>query len=193
MMVGKRTVKLVTISEGSPLLPNASEHLATKLFFRRGLMLYWFKSPIDPTTFDDNADPHADITMELGSVTDDDPRKIDVQYDLETKEVRFRAAGAQTRPENWESSGKIVSLLDLAGSQLIVQLEYDSAVTSFENSDDRLKRINLPESISITIGVGDRRGRYLSKSDFKKYKGPSGTTNFVYLFPKTDAELLQQK
>jgi hypothetical protein len=192
MMLENGTVKWVTINQGSPLLPNASEHLPSGLFFRRGLMLYWFKAPIDPTTFDDNDDHHADITMELLSANDEDSQKIDVEYDLQTQEIRFQAFGAQTKPENWESSGQIVSLLDLPGSQLIVQLEYDSAVTAFANSKDRLKRINLPESIHLVIGVAERRSWNLSKWNFKKYKGPFGTTNFVYLFPKTYAELLQQ-
>jgi len=186
-MLENGTVKQVRINQGSPLLPNASEHLPTELFFRRGLMLYWFKTPIDPTTFDDNDAPHADITMELLSAADEgDSQKIEVDYDLETKAIRFKAFGAQTKPEEWQSSGQIVSLLDLPGSQLIVQLEYDSAVTAFENSKDRLKRINLPESVSLVIGIADRRS--LDLRNFKKFKGPFGTTNYVYLFPKTYAE-----
>lgn len=182
----KGNVLEVVIRQDSPLLPDrATEPSAWGVFSRRGLSLYWFKTPIDPTTFDDfRRRPSPDIEMNL---TSDYSDKIEVDYDLNTKSIRFWGYGIQPRPETWRSTGKIISLLDLPGSQLIVELAYDSAVTFFKD----MKRVNLPESIDISIGVAERSPFDLWR--FKKYKGPSGTTYFVYLFPKTYAELLQHK
>jgi hypothetical protein len=121
-----------------------------------------------------------------------------VTYDLRTNTISFWGVDTQARPDTWESSGQIVSLLDLPGSQLIIQLEYDSSASLFENSPPRnyfhLKRINLPGSISyLNIKIAERRSWTIRGADFKKYKGRLGTTNFVYTFPKTYTELLQHE
>ena len=85
-------------------------------------------------------------------------------------------------------------MLDLPGAQLIIQLEYDQTVTLLPNlrspNVSHLERINLPHSISVRLGIGDRREWHLPK--FRLYKGSKGTTNFVYSFPKTYEEILAE-
>jgi len=187
-------ITVVRIDDGSPLLPTTTaEYLARMVFYQRGLILLWFKTPVDPETVDGGAE--ADITMKLGN----DQKLILAGYVLKNNIVKFWGENILTESEHWNSSGQIVSLLDLPGSHLIARLEYDEAVTFFENqlfenqplSRLKLKRISLPETIFLKITVADRRGWTLRDEDFKKYKGSRGTTNFVYLFPKTYEELLR--
>jgi hypothetical protein len=54
-----------------------------------------------------------------------DKQTINIQYDLERKDIELWGYSIPSKPETWNSSGKIVSMLDLPGTQLIVQLEYD--------------------------------------------------------------------
>ena len=182
-------IESVTIHESSPLFPNrSSEPLASEVFFRRGLTLNFFKTPIDPSNFDEFAEI-PDVKMGF----QDDQDKIKVQYNLQTKTIEFWASSILSKPETWGSSGKIVSVLDMPATQLIIQLEYDEAVTIFANTPGanvHLERINLPKSIFVNIGVADRRSWLLPKRKFELYKGPRGTTNFVYSFPKTFQEML---
>ena len=186
------TILVVRIHEGSPLFPNkSSEHLAFQVFFRRGLTLNFFKTPINPATFDDDI-PDPDITM--GFDGDEYKNEIEVHYDLERKAVEFVGYGILSKPESWDSSGKIVSMLDLPGTQMIVELEYDQAVTAFANltQDVQLERINLPHSIHVGLGIADRRELLIRKDKFELDKGPYGTTNFVYTFPKSYEQILNE-
>jgi hypothetical protein len=183
-------IDAVTIHEGSPLFPKgSSEYLASQVFFRRGMALNFFKTPIDPSKFDLFEADIPDIKMDFV----DDNDKIEVQYDLQTKTVDFWASGILSKQETWRSSGKIVSILDFPATQLIIELAYDEAATFFANPphpDVHLERINLPKSIYVIIGVADRRPWHLPARKFELYRGPRGTTNFVYSFPKTYQEIL---
>lgn len=188
-------VNEVALHTSSPLLPNSSEYLASEVFFRRGLFLKFFKTPIDPTTFDlFSSSSTPDMEMYLGDSPDKD--KIEIEYDLKTKTIHFWGSDIQPKPETWHSSGQIISLLDLPGSQLLIQLEYDQAVTFFQDPPRpgiHLKRINLPDSIFFIMGVADRSSWVLRGQDFKMNKGPRGTANFSYLFPKTFEEMQHMK
>jgi hypothetical protein len=189
------SVLSVRINTGSPLLPNPSEPLAAEVYFRRGLTVFWFKSPVDPTTFDEFQGAKPDIKMSL-SPNEDHTNRIDMDYDPIGKMIEFQGSHLQAKPEYWNSSGQIVSLLDLPGSQLIVQLEFDEAVTFFHNVPSKsvpLKRIKMPDSLFLGITIAERRPWFLSKNEFKKYVGPLGTTNYVYTFPKIYSELFQDK
>src|SRR5262249_27336415 len=119
------TIEVVRIYEGSPLFPNpSSEYLASQVFRRRGLTLNFFKIPINPLNFDVFSEQHIpDIKMRFG--LHEDTEKIEVVYDLERKAIEFWGSSILSKPETWESSGKIVSMLDLPGTQLIIELEYD--------------------------------------------------------------------
>jgi len=188
-------IEAVRLHEGSPLLPKGfTENLAFQVFFRPGLILNFFKTPTNPATFDVFSGDRPDIEMRRDR-DDNDRKKIEWEYDLKDRSITFRASGIGilSRPETWNSSGRIVSMLDLPGAQLIVQLGYDQAVSALASADpkERLERINLPNSIRVYIQVGDRRELTLRGRDFEQYKGPNGTTNFVYTFPKTYEELLQ--
>jgi len=179
------TIRSVSIKKGSSLAPSSSEYLAREIFFRRALTLNFFKTPIDPSTFD-ISEPAPDITMRF-LASEYDEEEMPVEYDLDSKTITFHGFRILSEPQDWGSTGKIVSMLDLPGSQLIIQLEYDQAVTSFRNQP--LKRI-LPQSIDVDLGIADRREWQLSK--FELYKGPRGTTNFVYSFPNTYEEILTE-
>jgi len=121
----------------------------------------------------------------------EDTEKIQVLYNLERKAIEFWGTNILSKPETWQSSGKIVSMLDLPETQLIIELEYDGAVTFFaKGTEVHLERINLPQSIYVILGVADRRSWRLRKLEL--YKGPSGITNFVYSFPKTYEEILKE-
>jgi hypothetical protein len=57
-------IESVTIHESSPLFPNrSSEPLASEVFFRRGLTLNFFKTPIDPSNFDEFEAEIPDVKM----------------------------------------------------------------------------------------------------------------------------------
>jgi hypothetical protein len=159
MMVGD-TIRVVSIKKGSPLAPSSSEDLAREVFFRRALTLNFFKTPINASTFESDIVGLApDITMTFLS-DEYNEEEMSVQYDLDSKTISFHGFSILSKPQEWNSSGKIVSMLDLPGSQLIIQLEYDEAVTDFP--DQPFKRI-LPQSINVRLGIADRREWRLSK------------------------------
>jgi hypothetical protein len=141
--------------------------------------LNFFKTPINASTFESDIVGLApDITMTFLS-DEYNEEEMAVEYDLDSKTISFHGFSILSKPQDWNSSGKIVSMLDLPGSQLIIQLEYDEAVTDFRDQPQPFKRI-LPQSINVRLGIADRREWRLSK--FELYKGPRGTTNFVYSF-----------
>jgi hypothetical protein len=179
----------VSLHQGSPLLPNAAtENLATQVFAKPGLTLNFFKTPINPATFDVVfSTDRPDIRM---AFDDDEERKQIVwKYRLSDRLITFWGWGILSRPETWNSSGRIVSMLDLPGAQLIVRLEYDELASILALFGQPHERINLPGFIRVDIQVGDRPPLILGGRDFELYKGPKGTTNFVYSFPKTFQEL----
>lgn len=207
------TIRTVRIKESSPLFPNSREYLASEVFSRRGLTLYFFKTPIDLSTVDIGS--KADITMRFRK-----EENIEVGYDLISKAIYFKASSILSKSESWNSSGKIASILDLRGTQLSIQLEYDAAVTLFTKYPDvsghsiekpsstdseldnlgklpprpgvHLERINLPRSIDVDLRIADRREWHLPGRKFQLYEGFFGTTNFVYSFPRSYEEILTE-
>jgi hypothetical protein len=181
----KDVVDVVGLRNDSPLSPRENdESLAFQVFLRRGLSLYFFKMPINPSAFDLRTSS-PDIQMDFSATSGFD-QEIEVNYDLQTKTIEFVAYSILSKPESWQSSGKIVSSLDLPETQLIVQLEYDENATALARHRQPLQRIDLPHTISVDVTVGDRRTWDIK--EFEQHKGPRGTTNFVYSFRKSYPE-----
>ncbi|HEY7245566.1 MAG TPA: hypothetical protein VH678_16975 [Xanthobacteraceae bacterium] len=182
----KDVIDIVRLRNDSPLFPREDdESLAFQVFLRRGLSLYFFKMPINPSAYDLRSSFSPDINMDFNATSGFD-QEIEVHYHLQTKTIEFVAYSILSKPESWQSSGKIVSSIDLPETQLIVQLEYDENATALAKQRQPLQRIDLPHTMSVDMTIGDRRT--WDMEEFEQHKGPRGTTNFVYSFPRSYPE-----
>jgi hypothetical protein len=73
-------------------------------------------SNIDPVAFLESTP--SDIRMLVDDIGDRE-KQVTVKYELSTKRISLYGYGLLAESKYWNSSGKIVSVLDLPGTQLI--------------------------------------------------------------------------
>ncbi len=107
-------------------------------------------------------------------------------YDLKSKNLTVWAQGTHSDPQYWNSSGKIVSVLDLPAAQMIIKVGHAGV-----SADQRDKRVE-PDLTTIVLQVAERRDWWLRKDKLKLFKSETGSPFYVYTFPKTFDALLQE-
>ena len=175
----------VTIEKDSPLFPSEStENFANTILSYPFLTLYFFKDTVDPKTIGEFSSPDPDIKMGIEGSWD--RNEFNLEFDLQTKKISIYGHGISSDPKYWDSSGTIVSALDLPGTQLTIQAMHPRV----DNSEPE-KRVEA-EFNSIVLNIAERRGWWLRKDKLKMYGSPSAGRIYSYLFPKTYQELLSE-
>lgn len=124
-----------------------------------------------------------DLTMDF--VNEGDPNGINlVEYDFNLGVFTFTGYDMQTESHEWIGNGSVVSVMDLLGGQMIIQIDndlnlYSNLKHSDEQSDLKYIRLNFNKGISIDF----------FRSDLVKVKGIDDQYIYVFNFPKTIAEL----
>ncbi|MCW5735792.1 MAG: hypothetical protein KIS73_16805 [Enhydrobacter sp.] len=181
-------VSAVAFPRESPLFPNeATERAAHAALSESLLSLVFFKTPLDREAFGRlqlnpmSVNPGADITMHLG-VAGKDGRHVHFEYDLDRKRVRWKICGIPAVMDAWRSSGRIVSILDLPGSQLAVHFEHQRVAGGLENPDIEF----------VHLAVAERQGWWLRNSRFVSHRLNSGFEVLEYRLPDTVDEMLRE-
>jgi hypothetical protein len=184
---GGPNAQMFSVPPASPLFPDPiKERFAHTVFSGTRLEIDFYKDPIDPARYDGMfpASPRSDLHMSFGS---DGTHYSAVQYELETKKLQTAGFQFLTDPKYWDSSGKIVSVLDLAGTQMIVRVEQGGEINYAER--DKQMKLDLD---GLGLQVADRRSWSLRKDSLKLFKTADGSPFYVYIFPKTFDGLIQE-
>ncbi len=181
------TITEVMFNKDSPFFPDKNkERFAYTVLSRINLDISFFKTPIDGENYDST--PKPDIIMRFEDSVD----HIAVRYDLQSKQITLNGTRIPSDSYYWNSSGAIVSLLDLPGTQLII------------NADPNIARdphIQVePDITRIALKFAERREWRLSKDKLKFFRSKiyfSETTRighpfYEFVFPKTYQELLSE-
>jgi hypothetical protein len=90
--------------------------------------------------------PTPDISM--GVESHGELKHLQVEYQLKTKTIGLHGSGIPSDPKYWRSSGAIVSVLDLPGTQIIIHAEQNFLVSV----DDGERRVE-PDIRTIVLNI----------------------------------------
>lgn len=92
----------------------------------------------------------------------------------------LRDIGANTNPSQWGSSGEIVSVMDLRGAQMVVDV-HPRKTDQFEG------RLPLNE---FELFVGSTEALWLPATRFTKHSLPNGDIAHEFIFPDSLEKIL---
>jgi hypothetical protein len=150
-----------------------------------GLSIRLFKTPVDPVLVSgDQAQkpdaPKPDIELEFGGIPDPlKDERVNIRYTLPKKELVLTAQ-ASSNPLYWNSSGAILSVLDLTGAQAIISTRLDFLTAN---------KTVYPEIDVIELQIAERRSWVLSKYNLTLFKPEGNPPVYVLMFPKTYQQL----
>jgi hypothetical protein len=179
------TITQVSIGPNSPLFPDhTAERFAYTVLADSDLELMFYKIPIDPALFgsaEKGLEPDISMSFEPSVEKRYD---VEVGYDLETKTISHCGNQIRSDQTHWDSSGKILSPLDLPGSQLFIRAGHSPV--SFAERDKRVE----PHLQALILKVAERRAWLLRDDKLKPVRPEIG--EYVYTFPKTYNEMLEE-
>lgn len=177
----------VSVRQNSPLFPQRStERFAYTVFENSTITLYFYRTPIEIQKF-----PHFGA-IEPGRVVKepdivmyfeqdyDSPWDISLEYEPPTGAFRVKGSSILSDARYWNSSGEIISLLDLTGAQVFITAGH--TLVSFEEPNKRVH----PEVDAVILDIGSRKGLWFRRTKLILHKNPiDGETVYEYRFPKT--------
>jgi hypothetical protein len=183
-----RGITEIRIYPTSPLFPNKSEDPGTYKFLSHlHFDLLFYKSPPRDHRFDPYAPPDLLIAVDV-PIT-----KISIRYELAAKRISVSADDIRLVERHWQGSGKIVSLLDLAGAELVFDIA--QATRNIENP---------PALNSVALAIAKRyQWQWYSEEDrYYKFAGygigglmkvcPEGNYLYCYEFPKSYEQIVSE-
>jgi hypothetical protein len=180
-------LRFVTISSSSPLYPDFNkERFAYNLFAGTRLHLNFYKEPVDfssPTHL-----PIPDILMSFTpSIAEGE---LYIRYDVKTKALGVFVNNVLSDAQFWNSSGRVVSVLDLAGAKFGLYL----ANVLF--SIDEIKRVWRPELLMLRLGISERRPWFFRPDNLESTKLDRDqwfwVSQYSYQFPNSYSQLVAQ-
>jgi len=176
----------VTVCNGSPLYPDQrGEPFAYTIFESLNVMLSFYKVaiPVDRYPyFDQNWGRRAD-TYSLPDVrmtflhTRVPERNVCIEHNFERGDFYLESPEMRTESRFWSSSGKIISVPDLRGTQMFVEVFPLGGHV----------KVDLDR---IVIQIGDLRGLWLTADRMTKHVGAkTGHVLYEFRFPGTTAEI----
>ena len=205
----KQGPQAVTFSAKSSLAPRKAEEPIP--FFVLGHMevsLEFYKYPIEPERHPGMIDfsvakTPADLALiekdlksgDLGfevdsSASPSSNREMhNFHFRLSTKKLSVSSPSIRVNNEYVRSSGEIVSVADLPGSQLFLMLR-SPIVSGKIEVDEPLFEVRKKLTLdSVTLRVANGREFQLNSKDMTKLMTPAGFPMYVFYWPKTTAEL----
>ena len=175
----------VSVRQDSALFPNLeTERFAYTVFEHSTITMHFYAKPIPVDEFLHYGEVTErtklpDITMSFEQ-DDDSPWDINLEFEPETKKFRVSGNGIKSDERYWDSTGKIISLLDLANAQVFITTGH--SLVSFEEPEKRVH----PSVHTIVLDIGARQGLWFREAQLKKHKDPvDGKTIYEYRFPAT--------
>ena len=176
----------------SPLAPDISnEHLAYWLLDYFKIELWFFKTPINPIDIHPRiygAPKQPDLKLSVSASLHDGNQKI--EYRVKSKQFALDARRLLSDPQNWESTGKIVGIPDLIGSQMFVILPFDRESGADVSINKYLHEIQKQfELEDLFIELSDGRRFSFTGKDLEKQVDEEGYAMYSFIFPKTSEGL----
>ena len=184
----------IAFDASSKLSPNrVTEELSYNIFAYSDIVLEFFKSPIKPEShhlisgiFDST--PDLKIGFNSGLDIQGMGGNHDIEFSLKTKEFKLMG-NMSTDPKYWESTGKIVGVTDLAGSQLFISLPSIMQSGNIE-VDKYLPEIRKKFALdALILNFASGRKFWIKYSDIKKLNAKDGFPLYVYTFPNSVGDL----
>jgi hypothetical protein len=181
------TVKSVSVPLGSCAFPQRSEAPAYSLFRYVSFSLIFFKQQIPEDYFagksfvTDLAQLTPDLAIDI-EPSQNEP-ELELQYDVDQRRYSVRASAIKSDPILWQSTGRLISIPDLAGAQLFIRTRNGLAYA--EGNNDSLSEVR--KGIRLTTLVmnvaGGRHFRFRAQ-DLREYTAVDGLKYYVLNFPK---------
>ncbi|MEA2414572.1 MAG: hypothetical protein QOI58_1229 [Thermoanaerobaculia bacterium] len=187
-----RPPSMITICQGSQFYPDRQrEPFAASIFQIVEVTLRFYRSPIPVAAYPVRRyeDPKSaqerpiwpDLEMTFRTSSD-----VCMQFDFDRRGVVVWGSNLETEPRSWNSSGRIVSLVNLRGTQLFIELTplpLTFGETKHEPSVTPLLR-------SLVLRIGELDGLWLHVDQLTKHSGIDGAPFYEYRFPSTMDEIL---
>lgn len=202
----KNEIEEIEISKKSSLWPNSlTERFAHVVFDQFG-DFYFYKTPIETTRFPylnpirmtiisdsiyNLIKPINWINPDLKMSFEEDHEKndqISMHYNVRTNQISLWGFRIKSDPHYWETNGKIISILDLASSQVFI--DFGHLKVSFKPEDDnkRVKGKLRYMSLDMTDGINID----ITSKDMKFYDNES-SRYYVYIFPNDINKLITKR
>jgi hypothetical protein len=170
----------ILFCQKSPLMPSAERDVgARRLVASLSVRLLLYRRPVEPKqwplfvyTGSDAVQPDIEMWFSMGDRC--------VEYRSKPQRLILRDIGAATDPNQWQNSGAILSVLDLRGAQMVVDVH--------PRRTDKLQGQLLLEDFELFIG--SLQALWLSKARFRLHELPNKDVVYEYIFPSTLEEVL---
>lgn len=181
------SIREISILPSSPLFPNrATERFAYTVLANTFLQIKFYKTPIDVSRLSNPFTLKPDLTMSFEPSIGKSIFQIREKYEPKTKKITVYGFEISSDSKYWNSSGKIASVLDLPGCQLVIDVGH--TLVSFDEADKRVK----PDLATLVLQVADQRGWWLRADKLKRAEPEFGSSVYVHVFPNTYRALLQE-
>jgi S1-C subfamily serine protease len=198
----RRVPDVVTIYTDSPYWPVYSqEPLVTLLARIQGTGLHFYRSPIDPRSFNPD-NPNADLSMGFGKnyvkyttlerqlQAEQNYGRLELQQSLPYGTLEQFGWNMRSEQSGWRTNGSIVSLLDLRGAQLIIS----TVVGNLGNREDLRSAFDEARAQtrlkSLILSFG-KRSLEFNERNTRRFIDRKGNPYYVFDFPRTSQELLK--
>jgi hypothetical protein len=183
---GNEEASQASVCPGSHLFPNIqSEAVAYAAYSNAQVTLQIYRTPIaiheypfhdamNRQTFSRLKKP--DLVMTFGNDLSRDS-SLCIEYDFKNQQLALDGIDLTTNPDDWKASGKIISLLDLRGSQMFVDVAPAVAVVGTE-------RVRIPHTLRhLRLRSGVFEGLWIFDHDVRTHVGVDGLPFYEYRFP----------
>jgi hypothetical protein len=193
-IIDERTVdsdrNLISISFGrkSPLAPDiTTEHLAYWLLDYFTIELWFYKTPV---TFREvhprkgGALNQPDLKLSVSASLYDGNQWI--EYNVKSKEFALETRKVVSDPHNWESSGKIIGIPDLLGSEMFVVFPFERQSGADVSINKYLNEIRKGFDLeSLFVELADGHSFVFAKEDLQRHIDEDGYPMYSFRFPET--------
>lgn len=164
----------------SPFLPSAPKEAdAARLVSSVNVRLLFYRTPVQPAewpmfvyTGTTSVQPDIEMWFSGGDRC--------IEYRDANQQLTVENLGASTDSRQWQNSGSLVSVLDLRGAQMVIDISPRKA-THFNTQ---------PELQEFELFVGSLQALWFPKERFVSHSLPNGDVAYEFIFPKTLDEIL---
>ena len=191
-----RLVDSITVCSDSHLFPSMQvEPIAYAALHRVDVTLHIYRNPIDPTAYPFHGALNAerfrtlkkpDLIMSFNNDHANGAR-LCLDYDFEKRYLMLKGLDLATDPTSWNGTGQIISLLDLRGAQMFIEIP--PAITVLGN-----ERVQITRSARyLRLRLGEFEGFGIRADELKRHVGADGLPFFEYRFPTTLDQILHSQ
>jgi hypothetical protein len=170
----------IMFCEKSALMPSiAKDADAARLVGSLNVRLLFYRKPVEPGqwplfVFTGSGAIQPDIEMWFSG------GDRCIEYRTKPERLILRDIGAGSNSSQWQSSGNILSVLDLRGAQMVVDAHP-------RRTDQSLGQLQLGD---FELFIDSLQALWLPKTRFMVHQLPNGDVAYEFIFPKTLEEIL---